>query len=335
MAHGTREKPRERDHAFWNTHFRQRGYRRPGQQQQYHQNHPGFHHGSGGNISQNNCTNPSNNNYSDIALSSLVYHPRPFDHTESERQHLEYLLAEQDRRAIYLFSQIAALDKAQAFGSAREQRHARKDRAWLLRRIDETVGRERKILARLGEIYVEIQCRGRWNMVEQQKASLWQQHGDWGFGWGGEGDVSNRQRQQSRCASPRHHQDHIGPAIVSSCAQQQHVWSADPQCPSTAVAPWTDRTRWYEDFATPAAVDRRRHRASGGETGGQAQPFEENPAYRLRRYSDISNASSVREVDVEHVTTSRNPVLPVSRLPDRRRSLPTMHYNWERGDSGH
>ncbi|KAK8028835.1 hypothetical protein PG991_005891 [Apiospora marii] len=316
MAHSTREQPRERDHTFWATHFHQRGYKRPGQQHQ----HRGFYHGrSGGVSSQDNYLIPNNNNPGKT-LSSVIYNPRPFDHPESERQHLQYLLVEQNRRAVHLFSQIPALDEAHAFGSAHEQRQARRDRAWLLRCIEEAVDREREILVRLSEIQVEILCRERWHMVDQQKAFRRQQHGAWGYGWAGEGDVSDRQRGQSRGASPRHHQDNTGPAIVSSYAQQQHVWSADPHCPSMAAAPLTDVTRWCQDFATPDAVDQSRLRTSGDRTGGHL-------AYRPRSYSDLSNPSFAKEVEVLQHATSCNPVLPVSRLPDRRRSLPIMHYN--------
>ncbi|KAK7981859.1 hypothetical protein PG988_004097 [Apiospora saccharicola] len=342
MVNGTQEQPRERrDHAFWDTHFRQRGYKRPGQQQQQRHHRPGLHHGSGGHSSQNNGLNPNNSNPGK-AVSSPAHHPRPFDHIENERQHLQYLLAEQDRRAVDLFSRVAAVDGAYDFGSAREQRQARKDRAWVQRRIGQTVDREREILVRLGEIHVEIQCRERWHMVEQQKAFLRQQggrHRHWG--WGGEGNSLNQPPRQGRGsgASHRYYQDEVEPVIVSSYVQQQHqqhqqhMWPTNPRYTSITGMPWTGVTEWYPDFVTSASVDSSRRRTSGAQVGGQVRLLEESPAYRPRRSSYISNASYATEVDERH-GLSFDPVLPISRLPDRRRSLPTMHYNWD-GGSGH
>ncbi|KAK8128325.1 Pyruvate formate lyase activating enzyme [Apiospora sp. TS-2023a] len=338
MVHSTQEQPRERrDHAFWDTHFRQRGYKRPGQQQQQH---PGLHHGSGGSSSQTYSLNPNNSNPSK-ALSSPAHHPRPFDHIETERQHLQHLLAEQDRRAVDLFSRVAAVDEACDFGSAHEQRQARRDRAWLQRRIGQTVDREREILVRLGDIHVEIQCQERWHMVEQQKAFLRQQggrhrHGDWG--WGSEGNGLNQPERQVRGsgASHRYCQDEVEPAIVSSYVhqqQQQHACPTNPRYPSMTDMPWTGVTEWYPDFATSASVNWSRRRTSGAQVGGQVRLLEESPAYRPRRSSYLSNASYATEVDERH-GPSFDPVLPISRLPDRRRSLPTMHYNWDGGGNG-
>lgn len=348
MVYGTREQPRERDHAFWTTQFRQRGYKRTGQQQHQHQ-HPNFHHSSGGdgggNRSQSNGVTPNDNSNpgKEALSSSAAHHPRPFEHIEGERQHLQYLLAEQDQRAVDLFSRIAAVDEACDFGSAREKRQARKDRAWLQRRIGETVDRERAILVRLGDIHVEIQCRERWYMVEQQKLFLrqqggWHQRVGWGWGWGTESNLLDQPQWQGSRASdarPRYYQDHMEPAIVSSYVQrqQQHVWSANPYYPSIAAGPWANGTEWYPGFTAPAGVDWHRRRSSGARIGGQLRLLEESPACRPRRSSHLSNASYATEVEDQY-GPSRNSILPVSHLPDRRRSLPTMHYNWDGGGSG-
>ncbi|KAK8042691.1 hypothetical protein PG994_013174 [Apiospora phragmitis] len=335
MFYDTQTQPREHDQSFWITHFRQRGYKRPGQQQQQRSSGIRRHGGNISSIISNSNGEAPNNPGKVFSPPSYLSpnHPRPFGHIESERQHLQYLLGEQDRRACELFSRIAAVDEAYSFGSVHEHRQARKDRAWLQRRIDETIDREKGILVRLGEIHVEIQCRERWHMVEQQRAFLRQEGGHQQYGWGWDGrdtDLSNwSQCQRGSAASPRHHRHNLGPSTVSSYAQQQqHVWSANPHYSSMAAGTWANAPEWYPYSTTPTGMDRRRHRStSGGQDAGQVRLLaEENPAY-------LSNAGYTAESG-ERLGPSRGSVLPDSRLPDRRRSLPTMHYNWDGGGSG-
>ncbi|KAK8051304.1 hypothetical protein PG993_002689 [Apiospora rasikravindrae] len=332
-----REQRRGRDQSFWITHFRQRGYKRPGQQQQQLSGYPqGGADSSSRSHGRGNTNNARSPSPPGKELSSSPYlspnHPRPFDHIESERQHLQCLLGEQDRRARDLFSRIAAVDEAYNFGSIHEHLQARKDRVWLQRRIDETVGWEKEILVRLGEIHVEIQCRKRWYMVEQQRAFLRQQGGQpqhdrgWSDGNGDRLDWSQSQRGFNAILSHRRH--NLRPATVGSYTQQQqqHALSVSPYYPSMAAGTWTNAPEWYLHLTTPAGVDRRR-RTSGDQDAGQVRFLvEKNPAYLSRRSSYLSNASYEAETG-KRFGPSRSSVLPDSRLPDRRRSLPTMHYN--------
>ncbi|KAK7956874.1 uncharacterized protein PG986_006096 [Apiospora aurea] len=268
-------------------------------------------------------------------------HPRPFDHIESERQHLQYLLSEQDRRARDLFSRIAAVDEAYDFGSVHEHRQARKDRVCLRRRINETVDREKEILGRLGEIHVEIQCRERWHMVEQQRAFLRQQGGqpqcDRGWSNGSGGILDWSQNQRGFDASSSYHRHNLGSDIVGNYTQQQqqqHAWSVNPHYPSIAAGTWTNTPEWYPHSNTPNGADRGR-RISGAQDIGKVRSLVGQPAYPSSRSSFRSNASYEAETG-KRIGPSRNSVLPDLRLPDRRRSLPTMHYNWDGGGgSGH
>ncbi|KAK8118638.1 uncharacterized protein PG998_003264 [Apiospora kogelbergensis] len=217
----------------------------------------------------------------------LHNHPRQFDHIESERQHLEWLLYEQGRRADGLFSRVAATDVAidtayddpRSHGIDQEyrRRQAHKYRARIQRLIDKSVEREKEILSRLGEIHLESQYRERWLMVEQQKTFLRQQRGgqqwrqqqqrdwDWEYGQGQAAyadDHWNKARRQKSGTDASYHPHHLEPTNTASGSsyarrqQRQHVYSVD-YLPYTTARPQA----WYIDpFASTGSDQRHRRR---------------------------------------------------------------------------
>ncbi|OTB19858.1 hypothetical protein K445DRAFT_18402 [Daldinia sp. EC12] len=114
-----------------------------------------------------------------VSALQLGLHPRPFQELHTERMYLLERLQQYNRRALELFRRIPVVDEQQKNAKTPyEDRRAKKLRGWLRHRISDTVEEERKTLARLSELHVEIQCQERWWHVEEERKArdLPQQH---------------------------------------------------------------------------------------------------------------------------------------------------------------
>ncbi|KAF2971160.1 hypothetical protein GQX73_g2459 [Xylaria multiplex] len=72
-------------------------------------------------------------------------------------------------------------EEEEAQGKARTLQNARRQRRWLRKQTKRAVNAECEILMRLGEVYVEIQCRERWRQVGQERAAFERGHNPTGF----------------------------------------------------------------------------------------------------------------------------------------------------------
>ncbi|OTB03327.1 hypothetical protein M426DRAFT_12686 [Hypoxylon sp. CI-4A] len=100
----------------------------------------------------------------------LGLEPRTFDEVHRERMCLLEMLQQRDKRATDLFMRIPIVESRIHWSlDPEEQRQAKKHRGWLRHRIVDTVEEEKRILARLSELHVEIQCRERWYRVERDR----------------------------------------------------------------------------------------------------------------------------------------------------------------------
>ncbi|KAI0848117.1 hypothetical protein F5Y00DRAFT_239830 [Daldinia vernicosa] len=89
------------------------------------------------------------------------------------------MLQQHNTKALKLFEQVPiAEENIQKADTPYKLRQAKKTRGWLRHRITDTVEEEKKVLARLSELHVEIQCQERWVQVEMQRVArgLSQQH---------------------------------------------------------------------------------------------------------------------------------------------------------------
>ncbi|KAI1207096.1 uncharacterized protein F4807DRAFT_213892 [Annulohypoxylon truncatum] len=108
-----------------------------------------------------------------VSALQLGLQPRSFNELHTERMYLLEMLQQHDRRAIDLFMKVPVVEeKIYQARDPQEQKQAKKHRGWLRHRIVDTVEEEKKILARLSELHVEIQCRERWSRVERERERL-------------------------------------------------------------------------------------------------------------------------------------------------------------------
>ncbi|KAI1658449.1 hypothetical protein F4813DRAFT_49313 [Daldinia decipiens] len=114
-----------------------------------------------------------------VSALQLGLHPRPFHELHRERLYLLEMLQQHNTRALKLFEQVPIVEeKIQKADTPYKLRQAKKTRGWLRHRITDTVEEEKKVLARLSELHVEIQCQERWLQVEMERVArgLSQQH---------------------------------------------------------------------------------------------------------------------------------------------------------------
>lgn len=95
-------------------------------------------------------------------------HPRPFNVIEAERQDLQYRLDQRDRLTRELFRDHRRLVELSKPGHTRGLNQYQRDRAVLEKRIAGAIEHEMALLTRLGELHVEIQCRDRGYMVQNE-----------------------------------------------------------------------------------------------------------------------------------------------------------------------
>lgn len=118
-------------------------------------------------------TKVRNDPWQSVSALQLGLHPRSFDELHTERLFLIQMLQQHDSRALDLFMRVPLVEEKFCRATdPEEQKRARKHRGWLRHRIMDTVEEEKKILARLSELYVEIQCRERWSRVEKEREGM-------------------------------------------------------------------------------------------------------------------------------------------------------------------
>ncbi|OTA63792.1 hypothetical protein K449DRAFT_394347 [Hypoxylon sp. EC38] len=112
-----------------------------------------------------------------VSALQLGLEPRSFAELHIERMYLLEMLQQHDRRAFQLFSRVPSVEeRIRETGNKDDLIQARKHRGWLRHRIVDIIEEEKKVLARLSELHVEIQCRERWSRVERERERLKQQH---------------------------------------------------------------------------------------------------------------------------------------------------------------
>ncbi|ORY63110.1 uncharacterized protein BCR38DRAFT_485880 [Pseudomassariella vexata] len=248
----------------------------------------------------------------------LAFHPRSFIGHHAERQFLINQLQEADRCSTELFRQLPRLDAQKV-----EKGHEQLQRQGLRQRIAESVDREREILAKLGEVCVEIQCRDRWERA-MMGLSPW-----------GQREVLEP-RQEVRGLSE------VG--LEQSEIDDDEMPSRIPPVMGGDARNWpvqNDREGWLgpggfgemgyagggglqgmETFPT----------FSGGESTGQPEVAEQGEDYeadlRGGGYSDQVDTSTFTDDKAEEPTVA-----------GRRRSMPSVQYTWsdpgDREGGGH
>ncbi|KAI0152302.1 hypothetical protein F4776DRAFT_601046 [Hypoxylon sp. NC0597] len=117
-----------------------------------------------------------NDPWQSVSALQLGLQPRSFDELHTERMYLLEMLHQCDRRAFDLFGLVPVVEERTRQAENQDDRkQAKKHRGWLRHRIVDIVEEEKKILARLSELHVEIQCRERWSRVEMEREMMWQQ----------------------------------------------------------------------------------------------------------------------------------------------------------------
>ncbi|CAJ2513744.1 Uu.00g018630.m01.CDS01 [Anthostomella pinea] len=144
-----------------------KGYRRGSGQT----HHGRFQKDTRAHNNNNNNRNDRNQPWQSIRAIELGLWPRPFGEIHSERAYLLDKLQEHDSEARELFGRLPTVEEhiSWSVNVPDELKKARKHRGWLKQRIKDTVEEERKVMARLGEIHVELQCRERWCQVERER----------------------------------------------------------------------------------------------------------------------------------------------------------------------
>ncbi|KAI1651365.1 uncharacterized protein F4817DRAFT_129162 [Daldinia loculata] len=135
-----------------------------------------YHKGSG---SESRQTKVRSDPWQSVSALQLGLHPRPFDELHTERLCLLGMLQLHNKQALELFEQVPiAEENIQKADTPYKLRQAKKNRGWLRHRITDIVDKEKKVLARLSELHVEIQCQERWVQVEMDRVArgLSQQH---------------------------------------------------------------------------------------------------------------------------------------------------------------
>ncbi|KAI1503825.1 hypothetical protein F5X99DRAFT_406507 [Biscogniauxia marginata] len=116
--------------------------------------------------------NAHNNSWKPRNALDIGLQPRFFEEIDSERAYLFERLQKQDSQALNIFGRLAHVDDQidhQSIDGRDELKKAKKYRTWLKKQVKKTIGEERFILTRLGELHIEIQCRERWLHVQRDQ----------------------------------------------------------------------------------------------------------------------------------------------------------------------
>ncbi|KAI2607402.1 uncharacterized protein GGS25DRAFT_522923 [Hypoxylon fragiforme] len=204
----------------------------------------------------------------------LGLHPRSFDELHKERLHLLQMLQQHDQSATELSQRVPAVEEQINYwtGSTDELRETKKHSGWLRYRISETVEEERRILARLSDLYVEIQCLERWCKADKDREMR---------------DTRQRQQQQPRPMPAYESFGHSSPPPFSTPSAQHHYpnvlvdpyhYQHHPSIPYNA--PWEDT----QCVPKPGMYD------GSGDTPQYATahiPFQSTPESGTRRHHGL------------------------------------------------
>ncbi|KAI0158938.1 hypothetical protein BJ166DRAFT_318722 [Pestalotiopsis sp. NC0098] len=96
----------------------------------------------------------------------ITLEPRPFQELHQEREELLCALNAEDDRALALYQRLVYCDdKIKSFKRNHRRDGTKREQQWVRRRMEESIEAQRAILARLSEVYIEIQSRERWGAV--------------------------------------------------------------------------------------------------------------------------------------------------------------------------
>ncbi|KAK1771278.1 hypothetical protein QBC33DRAFT_510814 [Phialemonium atrogriseum] len=98
--------------------------------------------------------------------------PRTLEDLHMERLYLLESLHEHDKRARILFTQLSSTqERLPCAQTLNESKKIRKAVNTIRKNINRNATQERSTLARLSDLYIEIQGRERWHQIQQQKAA--------------------------------------------------------------------------------------------------------------------------------------------------------------------
>ncbi|KAI0840849.1 hypothetical protein F5Y06DRAFT_294121 [Hypoxylon sp. FL0890] len=154
MTPKSRNEPPHRDQEFWDHAYKSKS-----------------NHGNGSGAAT--TTKIRSDPWQSVSALQLGLQPRSFPELHTERMYLLEMLQQYDKRATELFTRVPIVEEQIHCAETRDTvKQARKLRGWLRHRILDTVEEEKRVLARLSELHVEIQCRERWSWVESQRELL-------------------------------------------------------------------------------------------------------------------------------------------------------------------
>jgi hypothetical protein len=241
--------------------------------------------------------------------------PRSFDELHTERFYLLDCLQIENHKATELLRSITPLEESLIQNEHFFRRKKTKKRlGWLRRRLDETSRQEKRILARLGQVYFEIQTRERWTQIEyerrQHETQLYYAQGGYGMQQP-QLDPASANFQPGGCFLPstpwpteawQEWQSHLGQGRYGG-----NFWTADQSSSACLLE--------------PAAVYPMSNQVSPKDTSAKSE--QPSAIEKLRRPQLMHRPSSLNDVSepLDMLSTSAfpAPVLVVKRL-----SLPSV-----------
>ncbi|KAI2469926.1 hypothetical protein F4781DRAFT_392331 [Annulohypoxylon bovei var. microspora] len=227
-----------------------------------------------------------------VSALQLGLQPRSFGELHAERMYLLEMLQQHDRRAFDLFMKVPLVEGNICWAENLEDRkQAKKHRGWLRHRIVDTVEEEKKILARLSELHVEIQCRERWSRVEKE-------------------------REMINLTQPQHVPEYPGLPAPSSIPRDLQTYPLPPELPITPHA--------YNMPSCAQGVYPQPNWEYQTPTHGQSI-FENNPGPEAAELDatpiDVTPGSG------SHDRSQSLEVIPESK-PTKRQSMPSLSRAW-------
>ncbi|KAI1386290.1 uncharacterized protein F4822DRAFT_444714 [Hypoxylon trugodes] len=245
-----------------------------------------------------------------VSALQLGLQPRSFEELHRERMGLLEMLQQHDRRALDLFGRVPVIEEQmqQSETTADERKRAGKNRGWLRHRIVETVEEEKRILARLSELHVEIQCRERWYRVEAEREARRTPVGE-------VAEENLQQQHQSQQPNTGYNeQPFLPPLQPMPFYNQANTMPYDPYYHSPyykfSSNDWTypEHSWGYQAPVYPQDAYRDHY---GDEMHGT--PLNEESGGSSHSYSD----------SIQIITESR---------PTKRNSMPTLNFTWDEGN---
>ncbi|KAI3318651.1 hypothetical protein HD806DRAFT_308249 [Xylariaceae sp. AK1471] len=223
-----------------------------------------------------------------------------------------------------------------------ELRKAHRQRLWLFQQIEDNVSAERRLLKRLGDIHVEIQCRERWCQVERERAAseprlghhLYQNHGllqanthlyQPGYESGyGQGPLPSSLYAGDLSIFPEQHGcDGLGGNPLEFALLPTRYYG------SLEYENWNWNYNWNDGMWRPPAL----YQAGGG--GEQVQPSTLYPINGYTDWGDREGVDNRRKEDFNRLAGEKTRDWPSgfdnsldARPQGRRWSFPSVHYEW-------